>query len=277
MTGIPTALVLPEAGRPALAFGAAVAFAAAAWRAGFLTASGALAAGLLAWGVLALGGWAWAAPGLTFFVLSSLLSRWGRRRKAVASRLAEKGARRDAGQVAANGGVAGLLLAAHALWPHPALYWGFVGAFAAAAADTWGTEVGTYYGRPTRSVLTGRRVPPGTSGGVSVPGTAASLLGAAVVFGSALPFASPFPGGAPEAAVGLLVAGGALAGAFLDSFLGATVQARYRLPEGTLTERREHDGLPLPLAAGVPWVTNDRVNLACTAAGAAVPLLALLF
>lgn len=264
------------AGAMAGALGVAVLFGVLAFRVGFLDPSGALAAGLLAWAVLALGGWAWALPGFTFFVLSSLLSRWRKGRKAGAERLAEKSSRRDAGQVAANGGVAGLLLVIHVLWPSPALYWGFVGAFAAAAADTWGTEVGTAVGRSTRSVLTGRRVPPGTSGGVSGPGTLAALLGAATVFASALPFADPAGMGVRPTLVGLLVVGGGVAGAFLDSLLGATLQARYRAPSGALTERSLEAGAPLPLAAGLRWVTNDRVNLACTAAGASVPLLALL-
>jgi uncharacterized protein (TIGR00297 family) len=264
----------PEtAGRMGIALGAAVLFGGVAWRAGFLDVSGALAAGLLAWGVLALGGWAWVAPGFTFFFLSSLLSRWGRRRKAEAEQLAEKPGRRDAGQVAANGGMAGLLLGAHAFWPHEALYWGFVGAFAAAAADTWGTEVGTYFRRPTRSVLTGRQVAPGTSGGVSVPGTLAAVAGACAVGASALPFTAPHLGGARLGTVAALVVAGGLAGALLDSVLGATVQARYRLSSGALTERMHEDGAELALAAGYRWVTNDRVNLACTAAGAAVPLL----
>src|SRR5690606_4086090 len=125
-------------------------------------------------------------------------------------------------------------------------YWGFVGAFAAAAADTWGTEVGTYFGRPTRSVLTGRRVPPGTSGGVSLPGTAAALLGAAAVFASALPFAVPFLGSLRPATAAALVIGGGFGAALLDSVLGATVQARYRSPSGALTERAYEAGAPLP-------------------------------
>jgi uncharacterized protein (TIGR00297 family) len=267
----------PEAAGPmALAFMVAVLFGAAAWRVGFLDLSGALAAGLLAWGVLALGGWAWAVPGFAFFVLSSLLSRWGRRRKAEAERLAEKGGRRDAGQVVANGGVAGLLLIAHVFMDPPALYWGFVGAFAAAAADTWGTEIGTLFRASTRSIVTGRRVPPGTSGGVSLPGTLAALLGAVVVTASSLPFAGPYRAGWSLWMPALLVAGSGLAAALLDSVLGATVQARYRTPSGDLTERPVEGGVMLPLARGVRWMNNDRVNLVCTAAGALLPLSCLL-
>ncbi len=279
MSGGPAA-----AGPMAAALAVAVAFGALAWRVRFLDLSGAMAASLLAWGVLALGGAAWALPGLAFFVLSSLLSKAGAHRKRDAERLAEKSGRRAAGQVAANGGVAGALLAAYALLPDGAdpalgvaLYAGFVGAFAAAAADTWGTEVGTLVGGPTWGVTTGRRVAPGTSGGVSAAGTAGAVAGAVVVGLSALPVAGSLLGGVGAATVVALVVGGGVAAAFLDSVLGATVQARYRRADGALTERRaDDDGRPLPLARGWAGAGNDAVNLACTAAGALVPLLALL-
>jgi uncharacterized protein (TIGR00297 family) len=275
----------PEVAGPlAAALAVAVAFGALAWRVRFLDGSGALAAGLLAWGVLALGGAAWVLPGLAFFVLSSLLSKAGAARKRAAERLAEKSGRRDAAQVAANGGVAGALLVVHALLPAGAdpalglaLYGAFLAAFAAAAADTWGTEVGTLVGGPTWGVTTGRRVPPGTSGGVSAAGTAGAVAGAAVVFAAALPFAGPLLDGVGAAVAAAVVVGGGVAAAFLDSLLGATVQARYRGPDGALTERRTDDaGRPLPLARGWAPVGNDAVNLACTLAGAVLALVALL-
>jgi uncharacterized protein (TIGR00297 family) len=294
--GIVLAVVVPlvvlgerpgAAGPMAAALAGAVAFGVLAWRVRALDLSGALAAGLLAWGVLALGGAAWAVPGLTFFVLSSLLSMAGRRRKRAAARLAEKDGHRDAAQVVANGGVAAALLAAHALLPAgadpglgAALYWGFVGAFAAAAADTWGTEVGTLVGGPTWDVLRRRRVEPGASGGVSAAGTAAALAGAAAVFVAAWPFAGAVAGAGPDVGTAaLLVVGGGFAAALLDSVLGATAQARYRAPDGALTERRTADGTPsgapLPLVRGWGWVDNDRVNLLCTLAGGLLPLLLL--
>lgn len=246
----------------AAAVGAAV-FALAAVRAGALDVSGGLAASLFAWALVALGGVAWAAPALAFFVLSSAWSRVGRRRKAGAATLAEKGSRRDAGQVLANGGVALGLLAATGFTASDALYPAFVAAFAAAAADTWGTEVGTLVGGATRRLGLGRRVPPGTSGGMSAAGTLGALAGAASVV-------LPAVGLAPSlgvAAGGALV-GAAMAAAVLDTVLGATVQARYRLPDGALTERTEAGGVALPLAAGVRGVGNDAVNWACTGAGA---------
>ncbi len=262
----------PEAvGELVAAVAVAAAFSAAALALRFLDLSGALAAAGLAFSVVALGP-AWAVPGATFFVLSSLLSKLGRRRKAESEAVAEKGSRRDAGQVYANGGVAWMLLVAYVFVPADALYWGYAGAFAAAAADTWGTEIGTLVKGPTRLIWSGRRVPPGTSGGVSVAGTLGALAGATAVFLSLLPFV-----GAQVEALGVvaaagLVIGGGMAAALVDSLLGATAQALYRdTQSGRLTERSRSGEHAHALVRGWRWITNDRVNLACTLTGAAVP------
>ena len=260
------------AGAMALGLGLAAVFGVLAYRARSLDLSGALAASILAWMVVGLGGLAWAVPAFTFFVLSSLLSRLGRQRKADAEALTEKGSRRDAGQVVANGGVGAVLLAATVVDPHPMLYWGFVGSFAAAAADTWGTEIGTAFRRPTRLLAVGPRVPSGTSGGMSVPGTLGAALGAVVVVASAVAAGAP---GERQLELAAGVACGGLLAAVLDSALGATVQARYRQPDGTLTERSTSPTGPLELATGVRWVNNDAVNLACTAFGGLWPLVVL--
>ncbi|MEM6784689.1 MAG: DUF92 domain-containing protein, partial [Bacteroidota bacterium] len=257
-----------------VALGWAAAFGALSYGLRFLDLGGTLAASLLAFSVVGLGGWDWALPGFVFFVLSSLLSKLGRRRK-VSAVQAEKGSRRDAGQVYANGGVAWVLLLVHVAAPQPWLYWGFVGAFAAAAADTWATEIGTWVRGTTRSLRTWKPVEPGASGGVSLAGTLGALAGAATVF-------APLPFVATEqlAALGIgpafaaVVLGGVLASLF-DSALGATAQALYRdVRTQALTERAATDlderSVPNPLVRGWAWVTNDRVNLAGTLAGAAL-------
>ena len=243
------------------ALAVAVGFGVATFGLRALDLSGALAATVLAWMLLALGGVAWAAPALAFFVLSSAVSRLGRRRKAAAQSLDQKGRRRDLGQVLANGGVAALALAATVFVEAPWLFGAFVGAFAAAAADTWGTELGTLVAGPTRRLGIGPRVQPGASGGMSLAGTAGGVAGAASVVGAAALV------GAVDGAVGLALACVAVTASAVDSLLGATVQARYRAASGALAESPQHDRQSV--ARGVRWVDNDAVNWACTVAGGA--------
>jgi uncharacterized membrane protein len=69
---------------------------------------------------------------------------------------------------------------------------------------------------------------------------------------------------------------GGLAGALVDSVLGATVQAQYEGAGAQLTERRVNEaGRPNRLARGLRWVNNDVVNfLSCAAVTAAAVLIA---
>ena len=248
-----------NAGVQVAALAVAVGFGVATYLLRALDLSGALAGTALAWMLVALGGVAWAAPALAFFVLSSAASRLGRHRKSAAQSLDQKGSRRDVGQVLANGGVAAVALTATVFVEAPWLFSAFVGAFAAAAADTWGTEVGTLVGGPTRRLGLGAEVPAGTSGGVSLAGTVGGVVGAVTVVGAAA------LAGGLSGAVGVALVGVAVAASALDSLLGATVQARYRADSGALAESPQHDRQSV--ARGVRWVDNDAVNWACTVAG----------
>jgi uncharacterized protein (TIGR00297 family) len=246
---------------------AAAAIALGARRAGSLSTSGAVAA--MAVGTAAVAaGWRWGALLVAYFIASSLLSRRGAAEKARRTGgVVEKGGPRDVIQVLANGGVFALcaLLAALAGAPANApLAVAALGALAAATADTWATEVGTLFGGTPRSLLTLRRVPPGTSGAVSLAGTLAMIAGALFIalLARALSLTS---------AVGIVAIGGA-AGAMADSLLGATLQERRWCDACALaTERRVHDcGAATRLAGGQAWMDNDAVNLLATLVGAVV-------
>ena len=238
-----------------LAFLLAALVAAAAWRAKALTPAGAVAACVVGAAIFAGGGWAGAGALLVFFGTSTGLSRW--RRQAKESLGYEKGGRRDAGQVLANGGIAAACLLLPLFSnadPHRA-FGLMLGALAAATADTWATEIGSALGASTIDLRTGRAAAPGTSGAISLPGTVAALAGAALV-GC---FAGSLPGW------GMVTAAG-LAGALGDSLLGATVQAQWRDP--ARPERWTEQNPGKPPARGWAWVGNDAVNLACTGLGA---------
>ena len=240
---------------------AAAAIAYVAFRVRALTAGGALAAFAVGTAAFASFAWPGAAVLLAFFVSSVVLSRLGRVRK---DRLAllEKEGPRDAGQVLANGGIA-TVCALIALFGNPHYATAFAGAFAAANADTWGTEIGTLAGQTPRSILTLRPVAAGLSGGITFAGTVAEIAGAALV-------------AAVAQSTGLCalwpVLAGGIAGALADSVLGASLQALRWCPQCRRPcETEPHGcGANTTLVRGIAWVNNDAVNLLATAIGAAV-------
>ena len=247
---------------PGVAAAVAMAVSASAWRARLLSGSGALAAWLVGVAVLLGAGWAGGAVLLAFFVPSSLLSRWCA--DPAAGFLGEKGTRRDAWQVAANGGVAAVGALAGLAEPGLGL-WLLTGALAAASADTWATAWGSGSATPPRMILTGEVVPPGTSGGITLRGTTGGLAGAAVVAAT-----GALAGGEASLFTAALLIG--FLGMLADSVLGARWQGKFHCTRcDAPTERRRHRcGTTAEHRRGLAWLTNDGVNLAaCALAGGA--------
>jgi uncharacterized protein (TIGR00297 family) len=227
--------------------------------------------------IVSMGGWPWGLSLIYFFVSSSLLSSFKAREKAVvASDKFSKGSRRDLAQVVANGGLATFFALCHGFSRSRGMRQraqsGFIGALATATADTWATELGTLSKTPPRLITNARQVAPGSSGGITPLGIAASALGACslgyffwVVNGlykslSIAPFLA-------------LISG--MAGSCFDSFLGATFQAMYFCPTcKTETEQHIHDcGTHTEFLRGVPWMNNDVVNCLATALGSVVAII----
>lgn len=249
-----------------------------------LSLSGAVASTLLGAAVFGLGGFSWAVLLVGFFVSSSLLSRLFKQRKAGMSEKYAKGSRRDAGQVLANGGVAGLLAIAQAVFPSAGFLWVMAaGTLAAVNADTWSTELGILSRVNPRLITNGRVVEKGTSGAVSWTGTIAAAGGAAFIGLLAVLFWPEYAGGASLAAAPIrlfviILAG--LAGAFVDSLLGATVQAIYHCPScAKETERHPLHacGTETSQIRGWTWLNNDGVNWVCALTGALTAYLLSLF
>ncbi len=248
---------------------------AAAFRSHNLSRSGALAATVLGTLVFGIGGLTWAALLLGFFISSSAFSRQNARRKAAVNEKFSKGNQRDAGQVLANGGIAGLFALLQAFFPETA--WPFLGAaaaLAAANADTWATELGVLSRDEPRLITSGQKVERGTSGGITREGTLAALSGALFIGVLAVivwPTASRDAGfGILILRVGIIGLVG-LAGSLVDSTIGATVQAIYHCPIcNKETERHPLHlcGTPTTLKRGLPWLNNDWVNMACTTSAA---------
>ena len=232
---------------------------------------------------------------LAFFISSTALSRAGKDRK---SKLVDigKGGARDAWQVLANGGVATVCIllwavldrgSSDSIW-----FLGFAGAYAAATADTWGTEIGTLARQLPKSILTGKPLMTGLSGGVTNAGTAAEIAGAVFIAmltpvalllalrgGSPIALHVPIwfplqgmPGVLEVFGLSLLIpvfAGGFI-GALADSVLGATLQERRWCPACEREcEMNPHScGTQTIHRRGLTWMSNDAVNFVATLTGA---------
>jgi uncharacterized protein (TIGR00297 family) len=252
-----------------------VVFGAAAYASRTLTAAGAVGGGLFAAALVGLGGWAWALPGFIFFGLSSGLSVLNEGRSRAPLQGAATGGRRLR-QVLANGGMAWLLLSVYAVLPSlggtwgTASYVGFLGALAAAAADTWATEIGEMDRSRPWSLRWGERVQTGRSGAVSLVGTVGAVCGAASVVGAAA-LVDGALGPAPWGRA-VVVVGAGLSGMTVDSLAGAFLQAQYRDPETDRVVERPPTPDAVP-ARGWAGINNEVVNVAGTSAGALVALL----
>jgi len=245
-----------------------------AYRAHSLTRSGAFAAIAVGGIILGMGGWQWAILLMAFFISSSVLTRAFKKRKVGLEEKYAKGGQRDAGQVFGNGGLAALFAGLHFFYPDTAWVWvAFAACLAAVNADTWATELGVLNPHPPRMITNpGKEVEKGTSGGVSLIGTLASLAGAALIglFAASL---SPYPA---SWTMGIAVTLAGLLGSLFDSLLGGSVQAIYHCP----TCEKETERHPLhtcgtntTLKRGWPWLDNDLVNLGCALFGVLFALL----
>jgi uncharacterized protein (TIGR00297 family) len=235
----------------AVAVAVNIAFAIAGYASRGVDRSGALAGFLIGatiWGFL---GWRGYLLLLAFFVIGTSCTKIGYRRKAALNLAQEKGGRRSARHAIANAGC-GAFCAVVAATADP--YWstlwtlGFAGAFATAAADTAGSEIGQLWGRRTFLVTTLRSVPRGTQGAVSVEGTLASLVGAGLI--AFLGFAVGLYG-----VVGaLLVTLAGFLGALLESFIGATIERRGLLDNETTNFLNTLIGAILAAVAGAVFL-----------------------
>lgn len=174
---------------------------------------------------------------LLVFVLTLAATRFGRIRKRSLA-IAERSGGRDGAQVLANVGVSATFAALSAITPYRLpLIVGTLAALAEAACDTVSSETGKALAHDARLLTSGRIVPAGTDGAVSVPGTVLGVAAAALVSLQAA------VAGLLDLRGSVVVTIAATFGMLLDSLLGATLERQGR-------------------------ITNNAVNLVSTVAAA---------
>lgn len=132
-------------------------------------------------------------------------------------------------------------------------------AIAGSTADTWASEIGILSQEIPRSMISGKKMPPGKSGGVTRLGLIASFLGAAFTISLAVMFtqavsASDF--------ILLTMLGGFCS--IIDSLLGLSIQEVYI----DLETNQEYEALPINADSqryrrikGLPGIDNSMVNI----------------
>ncbi len=190
------------------------------WRARTVSLGGAIAGATIGTLVVVGAGWPGWALLVATFVAATAVSRVGIDRKTLLGIAEERGGRRGAGNAVANTGIAAIaaLLAVLTTSRDAALV-AFAAALTAGGSDTVASEIGKAFGRRTFLVPSFLLVAPGTPGAISREGTLAGL--AAAVGLAALAVALDL-----IATPALLpIVAGATLGAFVESALGATLEA----------------------------------------------------
>ncbi|HTL45734.1 MAG TPA: DUF92 domain-containing protein [Vicinamibacterales bacterium] len=184
-----------------------------------VSTSGAVTGAIIGTVIFTALGWAGWGLLLLTFLAAAITSKLGLKRKTLLGIAEDRGGRRGPGNAIANTGVAAIAaaLAVSTLHPERAA-WAFAAALAAGGSDTIASEIGKAWGRTTWLLTSFKRVPPGTSGAMSMEGTAAGIVGALALGAIAIAF-----GIVPYAALPPIVIA-ATAGALVESALGATLE-----------------------------------------------------
>lgn len=185
-----------------------------------VSVSGALCGAVIGTAIFTFAGWQGWLLLLASFAAATMTSRVGLRKKTLLGIAESREGRRGAGNAIANTGIAAAAAILSALtYAQDAALLAFAAALTAGASDTIASEIGKAWGRRTWLIAPLRRVPPGTSGALSIEGTAAGLAGAAALAGLAVTL-ELIPGRAL-----LPVVAGAMIGSFIESGLGAKLEA----------------------------------------------------
>ncbi|MCI4350505.1 MAG: DUF92 domain-containing protein [Thermoplasmata archaeon] len=214
-----------------------VALAAGAIRAGALTALAGAIATVFGSVIVVVAGFAFLALLVLFVVGSVLATRYGFDEKQRAKVQEGTHGERGVANVLAHIVVPAALVLTAWVSPEtlstPGLAVVYTSALAFGAADTFASEFGLLAGG-ARSILSGKRVPPGTNGGVSLVGELWAFVGATAttVVGLVLFYLTRVPVPAPGIVLVIGVVAG-FAGCQADSILGEVLENRGYLTKGT--------------------------------------------
>ncbi|KAF9087093.1 Transmembrane protein 19 [Mortierella sp. AD031] len=266
-----------------------------------LAPSGAMAAAVVGLGTFTNSPYVFGSVLLTFYLSSSKLTKFKSQIKKTLEEDHQEGGGRTAIQVFSNGatGTVLALIFQYIFWTtesRPAtlflndwrastLLFAYIGHYACCNGDTWASELGILNKSWPTLITTFKKVPPGTNGGVSPLGLAASLGGGFLIgitavislivqsaieapiswrSGKGLKGLDTFSASLDWKFLGALALAGAGAGLFgslLDSVLGATVQkSNYSTKKKVITYKAAEKDDEIKAISGLDILDNHQVN-----------------
>lgn len=234
-----------------------------AYKKASLNKSGCLAATVLGTGIYYFGGLWFSIIMISFFISSSILTKFKNNNKESLEKLNEKGGKRDYMQVFANGGVGLIISVLYYFYQSPVFLLAYAVSFAEATADTWASEVGVLSKSKPINILNFKPLEKGMSGGISILGTTFAFLGASFIsFIYFIASVITYRDIKQSLIYSILCLVIGFIGSIVDSILGASVQAQYYCEDlKTITEKKEYKGKPNKLIKGIAFINNDMVNL----------------
>ncbi len=187
------------------------------YRLKFLTRAGSVNAYLLGVYLFGILFFSWAVPVIFFFLTSVLFTRIN---ALVNKKQGTSSQPRNSWQVIANSMPAIIFSAVFLFTKNPLFIYLFAATVAAVTADTWASEIGPVFNRKCLSLTDFRFGKAGISGGISVAGSLAALIGS---FSIALISFFLFPNEMSTRIMVLITLSGFLA-SFIDSLLGAHLE-----------------------------------------------------
>ncbi|KAF9134622.1 Transmembrane protein 19 [Mortierella sp. 14UC] len=266
-----------------------------------LSHSGAVAATVVGLGTFTNSPYVFGTILLTFFLSSSKLTKFKSQIKKTLEEDHQEGGGRTSVQVFSNGatGTALALLFQYIFWTTEsrpatlfandwrasAVLFAYIGHYACCNGDTWASELGILNKSWPTLITTFKKVPPGTNGGVSPLGLAASIGGGlligiaaaiSIVIQSAVEARISWSSGKGLSGLDVFTraldakllfalvvagAGAGLFGSLLDSILGATVQkSNYSTKKKIITYKPAEKDDDVKAISGLDILDNHQVN-----------------
>ncbi|MBQ7415951.1 MAG: DUF92 domain-containing protein [Oscillospiraceae bacterium] len=189
------------------------------------------------------------------FLVSTVVSVVGKKIKKRIAGQAESHKARRAHQITAVGLFAIIALILYWITNVPIFYYLFFLALTEQIADSMASDIGCLTAKKNVSIITGKPVEKGISGGISVLGTVAALVSSFLLM--VLPMAFGVISPLICLAIGLI----AFVGTLADSVVGALAQSLYECDTcNALTETDMHCGKPAKLIKGFRMIDNVAVN-----------------